>query len=119
MPMIGMRPPSYWKAIEATNDGDVPMLLQVTYGDQDSGHHLITETHLIPPGQSFEFPEQLYEEGGWQSVATVHDFSAACVSGQRLGDSHQFLAQPAGGVEGAHPVTLHCSGGNDIALVRA
>jgi hypothetical protein len=104
----GMSAPNYWRTVAVHNDGALPVLLTVTFGDNETGHHVITEQHTLGGGESFTFPEQQYEEGGWQSVASVHQLDTQCAVGNQLGDRHTFLPHPSAGVEYAHAVHLSC-----------
>lgn len=115
MGMIGAgaaaRPPSYWRTIAVENSGPAPLLLTVAFGDNESGHHVINETHTIGTGETFTFPEQQYEEGSWTSVASVHGFNAQCVNGSMLGDRQFFEPHPTAGIEPTHLVHMNCTNG--------
>jgi hypothetical protein len=109
---MGMPTPNYWKTISVGNDGTLPVELSVSFGDNLSGHHVITNTHTLGAGELFTFPEQEYDEDGWTSVASVQEIAAQCVEldGSLLGERHIFRPQPMGGVEAAHSVHLNCVG---------
>lgn len=113
--MLGVGPyartPNYWKTISVNNMGADPVFLTVTFGDNETGHHVITESHLLGQHETFTFPEQQYQEGGWTSVASVHQFDAQCYDGSMLGDRQTFLPQATAGVESAHLVSLSCADG--------
>ena len=106
----GMLTPNYWKTISVGNDGTLPIVLTVSYGDNLSGHHVVTNTHTLAGGELFTFPEQDYDEGGWKSVASVNAIAAQCtgLDGSAFGERHVFLPQPMGGVESAHFVHIKC-----------
>ncbi|KAG8458057.1 hypothetical protein KFE25_012717 [Diacronema lutheri] len=106
-----MRPPNYWKSVSVENSGASPIVLDVTFGDNETGHHVITETHTLQAGELFTFPEQQYEEGGWTSVARVQHLDAQCVNGSFLSERQTFVPQPTAGVEAAHQVHMSCTAG--------
>eukprot|EP00302_Diacronema_sp_CCMP2436_P011835 CAMPEP_0179877276 /NCGR_PEP_ID=MMETSP0982-20121206/24710_1 /TAXON_ID=483367 /ORGANISM="non described non described, Strain CCMP 2436" /LENGTH=124 /DNA_ID=CAMNT_0021769877 /DNA_START=25 /DNA_END=399 /DNA_ORIENTATION=+ len=112
----GTTTPNYWRTIAVHNDAEMPVLLRVTFGDNETGHHVITEQHTLAAGESFTFPEQRYEEGGWQSVASVHQIDTQCTAGSQLGDLHTFLPHPSAGVEFAHFVHLSCDADGAVVL---
>lgn len=86
-------------------------MLTVSYGDDSNGHHVVTESHQLQPGEEFVFHEHSYDEGSWLSVAGVHDVIARCISNGHAGPTVSITAHPSAGVEGAHGVHVHCSGG--------
>jgi hypothetical protein len=103
--------PDYWRTLDVRNDSGMPVILSVTFGDNETGHHVIRETHKIGAGETYMFPEQQYEEGGWTSVASVQAFDAQCVQGGILGARQSFHPRASAGVERAHQVRLSCAPG--------
>mmetsp|Transcript_14027 Transcript_14027/g.37749 ORF Transcript_14027/g.37749 Transcript_14027/m.37749 type:complete len:118 (-) Transcript_14027:209-562(-) len=103
---MGMRPPNYWKTLDVVNTGSTSLEVTVHYGDDNNGHEIITVTETLAPGQELTYPEESYDEGGWESVATVHDFSVSCLPGGR--HPHTFSVHPAHGIERIHGVSLTC-----------
>lgn len=102
-----MQPPSYWKSIDARNDGQAPALVEVSYGDDVGQHHTVLQSHMIRPGEHFAFPEETYNEGGWESVAPVHNIVVTCLQDDKAVSSHLFEAHPAS-LEAMHGIKLGC-----------